>query len=191
MTLEKGSSMDTPVVGQESAEQYSAQADVTNNTQTLWCQVDRTIEAWLKERQSLILLLCAVDGLREYTPQGTPVFVKVQAFCEVMVDYVSAGHFEIYEKLVQEAEIFGDDASELVDALYPKLRQSTEMALWFNDKYENSDKCAENIDALTRDMSLIAESLSERFELEDRLIADLHARYRELAATSAHDEIDL
>lgn len=189
MTLQKGSSMDAPVVGEKSAGRDSEKTGVEQDSQTLWCQVDRMIDTWLKERQSLILLLCAVDGLREYTPQGTPVFVKVQAFCEIMLDYVSAGHFEIYEKLVQEAENFGDDASELVDAMYPKLRQSTEMALWFNDKYENSDKCADNIDALTRDMSLIAESLSERFELEDRLIADLHARYRELVATSAHDEV--
>lgn len=191
MNLKKGSSMNAPTVEQQSTEEYSSQSVASMSTKDLWCQVDRTIEAWLKERQSLILLLCAVDGLREYTPQGTPVFVKVQAFCEVMVDYVSAGHFEIYEKLVQEAENFGDDASELVDALYPKLRQSTEMALWFNDKYENSEKCAENIDELTRDMSLIAESLSERFELEDKLIADLHARYKELVAASSQDAVKL
>lgn len=182
--------MDAPLVGKKTVAQFSAEAVAEMSTQSLWQRVDRAIEGWLKDRQSLILLLCAVDGLREYTPQGTPVFVKVQAFCDVMVDYVSAGHFEIYEKLVQEAENFGDDASELVDALYPKLRQSTEMALWFNDKYEDKDKFSENADSLTRDMSLIAESLSERFELEDRLIDDLHARHRDLVASNVPNEID-
>jgi len=144
--------------------------------------IDRIIDDWLKERQSLILLMCAVDGLREYTPQGTPVFVKVQAFCDVMVDYVSAGHFEVYEKLVQEAENFGDDITELMESVFPQIQESTQLALWFNDRYDSSEKCTEHLDTLTSDLSKIAESLSTRFELEDRLIADIHARHKELVA---------
>jgi regulator of sigma D len=70
----------------------------------------------------------------------------------------------------------------LMNELFPKLKASTTQALWFNDKYENNEKFNENRDALTSDMSHIAESLSERFELEDRLIADLHARHRAVVA---------
>ena len=169
-------------VGSASVERFVGRPLSGLSDQELWQQVDALITGWLKERQSLILLLCAVDGLREFTPPGTPVFVKVQAFCELLVDYVSAGHFEVYGKLVQEAENFGEDASELVDALFPKLKEATTLALWFNDKYEDRDKFEKNRDSLTADMSLIAESLSERFELEDQLIADLHARHKATVA---------
>ena len=32
----------------------------------------------------------------------------LQRFCEILVDYVSAGHFEVYEQLTAEGKAFGD-----------------------------------------------------------------------------------
>ena len=151
-------------------------------TKEIWGEIDKLVEGWLKERQSLILLLCAVDGLREYTPRRTPVGIKIQAFCEVLMDYVSAGHFEVYEKLCQEGEVFGDDIAALTDSLYPKINVSTETALWFNDKYQTVDDCEQNLTELSRDMSIMAEQLSERFDLEDQLINTLHLSHRDLVA---------
>ncbi len=147
-----------------------------------WTEVQKYIDTWLNERQSLILLMCAVDGLREYTPEGTPVQVKIQAFCELLMDYVSAGHFEIYDKLIQEAEEFGEDRSPLVNDLYPKINMSTELALRFNEKYETQEQCEEQYAELWKDMSLIAEHLSERFEMEDQLINALHDCHKDQVA---------
>ncbi len=53
-----------------------------------WGSVDKLIKHWLKERQELIVLYCKVDGLKEFTPQDTPIAVKVQALCQVLIDYV-------------------------------------------------------------------------------------------------------
>lgn len=137
--------------------------------------LDKVIAAWLKERQTLIVLLCAVHGLREIMPKETPIAVKIQAFCQVMMDYVSAGHFEIYGKLRDSAQAaHGDAGDALLNQVYPKIDVTTDRALRFNDKYETVEKCGMHIDDLDKELSIIAENLSMRFDLEDLLIAELH-----------------
>ena len=136
--------------------------------------LDKIISAWLKERQTLIVLLCAVHGLREIMPKETPIAVKIQAFCQVMMDYVSAGHFEIYGKLRESAQAHGDAGDALLNQVYPKIDVTTDLALRFNDKYETVEKCGMHIDDLDKELSIIAENLSMRFDLEDLLIAELH-----------------
>ncbi len=152
-----------------------------NETQIHWREFDELVSRWLKERQSLIVLLCAVHGLRDIMSKDTPVAVKVQAFCQVLMDYVSAGHFEIYGKLIREADEFGEDASEIFQTTYPRIDKTTEQALAFNDKYETIEKSALHLEQLSDDLSKLAESLSHRFDLEDQLIEVLHNSHREQA----------
>lgn len=147
-----------------------------------WGKVDQLIDGWLKERQDLIILYCAVDGLKEYAPSDTPISVKLQAFSQMLIDYVSAGHFEIYDELTQEAEEFQDDYSELVRSILPRIQESTELALDFNDKYANLELCIESLQQVATDLSLLGEKIVERFELEDQMIEALHNRHRELVA---------
>jgi len=147
-----------------------------------WGKVDQLIEGWLKERQDLIILYVAVDGLKEIAPSDTPISVKLQAFSQMLIDYVSAGHFEIYDELTQEAEEFQDDYSELVTSVLPRIQESTELSLDFNDKYANLELCVESLDQVATDLSLLGEKMVERFELEDKMIEVLHTRHRELVA---------
>ncbi len=138
--------------------------------------LNKIIAAWLKERQTLIVLLCAVHGLREIMPKETPIAIKIQAFCQVMMDYVSAGHFEIYGKLRDGVQAHGEAGDALLNHVYPKIDITTDKALVFNDKYETIEKCGMHIDDLDKELSIIAENLSMRFDLEDLLIAELHNR---------------
>jgi len=147
-----------------------------------WGKVDQLIEGWLKERQDLIKLYVAVDGLKELAPSDTPISVKLQAFSQMLIDYVSAGHFEIYDELTQEAEEFQEDYSELVTSALPRIQESTELALDFNDKYANLELCIESLQQVVTDLSLLGEKMVERFELEDQMIDVLHTRHRELVA---------
>lgn len=147
-----------------------------------WGTVDKLIERWLKERQELILLYCAVDGLRDFTPKETPINVKVQAFCDVLIDYVSAGHFEIYDELMQEAADFKEDYKEFTATILPRIQESTEIAVEFNDKYLNTELEADDMATLAIDLSKLGENMVDRFELEDQLIDVLHNRHRELVA---------
>lgn len=147
-----------------------------------WGQVDKLIKQWLKERQELIVLYCKVDGLKEFTPQDTPIAVKVQALCQVLIDYVSAGHFEIYDQLVREAEHFNDDYQERVSRVLPRIEASTALALEFNDRYASVAKCEKGLKSLAKDLNTLGMVMVERFDLEDQLIDHLHNCHRERVA---------
>ena len=147
-----------------------------------WGTVDRLIKHWLKERQELILLYCKVDGLKEYSQKDTPIAIKVQALCQVLIDYVSAGHFEIYHQLVREAEEFNEDYRDLITGVFPEIERSTALALEFNDRYASVELCEKGMQSLARDLNALGEVMVERFELEDKLIATLHDCHSELVA---------
>ena len=147
-----------------------------------WSSVDKVIEKWLNERQEMILLYCAIDGLKQFTPKETPISIKIQAFCQVLVDYVSAGHFEIYDQLMEEAEQFNDDGIEIAKRVYPKIHATTDTALNFNDKYDTPEHCEKLLSSLPRDLSVLGEHLETRFDLEDLLIEKLHNSHKEIVA---------
>lgn len=154
----------------------------TSNPIEQWGTVDKLIKHWLRERQELIVLYCKVDGLKEFTPQDTPIAVKVQALCQVLIDYVSAGHFEIYDRLMREAEEFNDDYQDLISRVIPEIEKSTTLALEFNDRYATVEQCEKSMKTLARDLNALGLVMVERFELEDQLIAALHDCHRELVA---------
>ncbi|CBL47171.1 Regulator of sigma D [gamma proteobacterium HdN1] len=146
-----------------------------------WQSVDQLVNKWLKSRQELILLFCAVDSLRDFAPKSTPAAVKVKAFCQSMIDYISAGHFKIYDELIDEISELEDDADDLITGILPQIQTSTEIAIEFNDRYADAN-IKEITPQIARHLSLLGEKLAERFELEDRLVEILHSRQHALAA---------
>ncbi len=92
-----------------------------------------------------------------------------------MVDYTSAGHFEVYDQLVKEGQEFDDkeglksagESFKIVDA-------TTEEILDFNDKYQETD----DLDAILGDLSKLGETLASRFEAEDSMIEVLHVAHK-------------
>ncbi len=147
-----------------------------------WGGVHGLIDRWLNERQELLVLYCAIKGLKPYSPRETPLSVKVQAFCQVMMDYCSAGHFEVYEQLTLEAQEFNDGGLDLAKKHYPRLEAITEKCVEFNDSYDTAEHCLEKMTDLNNDLSKLGELLEERFLLEDELIETLHNAHREIVA---------
>jgi regulator of sigma D len=147
-----------------------------------WGGTHELIDRWLHERQELLVHFFSVDGLDPYAPEDTPLTIKVKAFCQLLVDYLSAGHFEIYEQLIREAKDFNDGGEELAAVLLPKLEATTSQMIAFNDKYscdENVDKYLESIDS---DLAKMGELMANRFEMEDQLIQVLHEAHRDKVA---------
>ena len=152
-----------------------------NSSQTQALIGDQLINSWLSERQDLILLLCAVTGLEEYTPQDTPQEIKVQAFCQVLIDYISAGHFEVYQQLLKEGEERPETQAEAL-RLMPLLEDSTELALRFNEDFDTAEHSRQLKTSLPKMLSELGEKLVERFVIEDHIIKLLHEPQRTMAA---------
>lgn len=147
-----------------------------------WGGVETLIEGWLKERQELIVLYCSLSGAQAVSSSKTRQMQKLKKFCEILVDYVSAGHFEIYDQLLKEAEDFQDGGEQLASKIYPKLTKTTEIALDFNDKYDTEEHCKDLLTQLAPDLSRLGEVLVSRFEMEDQLIQVLHTQHASLVA---------
>lgn len=148
--------------------------------QERWGGVHEIIDRWLKQRQHLIETWIVLRDRGEYTPTDTP---KIQHLCELLVDYVSVGHFNVYEQLALEAEEFKDDSAlKLLNELMPEIDESTEVALEFNDKYDTKEHCNAQLEALPFSMQPLSVVMAERFQLEDRLIKELHEAHSEKSA---------
>ena len=103
----------------------------------------------------------------------------MRRLCEVMVDYVSAGHFEVYEQLIQEGKEFEDtEGLKKAASLYQIIDETTEKLIDFNDKYEEID----DLSTLVNDLSATGEVLANRFEAEDQMINVLHTAHKQLVS---------
>ncbi|MFC3851886.1 sigma D regulator [Salinispirillum marinum] len=155
------------------------------NAKELWGGVHDLIDRWLNERRDLIVRMFALTQPQESNSKEIPLAHRVETFCEILVDYVSAGHFEIYEQLMREAREFNDGSEALAEAIFPKIQATTEAILDFNDAYQGAEQVSARQTQLNADLSALAETLEERFELEDQLIQSLHEVHREKALTTA------
>jgi regulator of sigma D len=136
-----------------------------------WGGKSQTIDRWLQERQALLVTYCSLAGINE-SNSSLPDADDIAAFCGALLDYLSAGHFEVFELLTEN----GDDVTGLglKENLYPELTKTTDAALAFNDKFAEavSAKQAAGFDSALADLG---ETLEERFALEDELIAHMHS----------------
>ncbi len=151
------------------------------NAQERWGGVHQLIDRWLGERRELVLAYTSLTR----APQAPAINGEsLQGFCELLVDYVSAGHFEVYEQLTNEARAFNDQRGlELAKQIYPRIEVITEVALAFNDRCDNGD-CRDSA-SLVDELNRLGQLLHERFELEDCLIEVLHNAHQEQAAVLA------
>ncbi|CAM2980761.1 MULTISPECIES: Rsd/AlgQ family anti-sigma factor [Pseudomonas] len=140
------------------------------NAQERWGGVHKLIDSWLKARHELVRAFDALGAKPEALAQNCE---SLQDFCGVLVDYVSTGHFEIYEQLTSEAKAFNDKRGlELAETIYPRIDVITEKLLAFNDLCDAGKCVAEKFKEL-------GGLLHERFELEDCLIEVLHNAHKE------------
>ena len=147
------------------------------NAQERWGGVHSLIDRWLEQRRDLLVsfieLKEACDAELESVSKS-----RIDHFSESLMDYISAGHFEIYPQLAEEARAFNDESAlETAEKLLERLEMSTEMVLAFDTDYASSVSCQQNLARLPAWIDRLARGLTERFALEDQLIARLHAAH--------------
>ncbi len=142
--------------------------------------VEDLLTRWLKERRELLGKYTQIAVALDSTPLPEKLTERQRALCAVLVDYVSAGHFEVFHELLNEAETFGDSSGSLAQQVMPAIGDTTEVILAYEEKYGSGNAYPET---LQRDLSSLGEVLESRFVLEDRLIAGLHNRHRRLVET--------
>ena len=126
------------------------------------------VDKLLVERQEMLRLFCQVSGLEPYNSEK-PVQEALGEFCQVLMDYMAFGHFEIYDRISRNEER-RSSVVRVAEEVYPKVVEATDAAVAFNDKYDSSDHEIV-LDQLSQDLSVLGEKLATRVEMEDKLVA--------------------
>ena len=136
----------------------------------------KEIKQLIANRNNVLSLFYDLASQADENGQRDQVVEQLQEFCQELVDYLAAGHFEIYRRL-EEGEERRDDMRGLADQIYAAITQTTQAAVDFNDMYDLSEGFSpELMDELPRHLSRLGEQLATRIELEDRFIDTLLAK---------------
>lgn len=133
------------------------------------------IDHWLETRQSLIVEYCKLAALQPCSKTNVielPSPSELQNFCQHLVDYISEGHFKIYDMVMDRWKSTGFIVTDDIHKTYAQIVLTTDPLLNFNDKYSEVDEDDELLD-FDSDMSLVGEILETRFEVEDELIQQI------------------
>ena len=127
----------------------------------------KIVQELLDERQQLWSLYSALAARQPFTG-NEPLAPKIREFCQLLIDYISLGHFGIYQRIndgTERRRVVLDAAAEV----YSRIAETTDAALAFNDRYEKLAPEALR-ERLAEDLSCLGEALATRTELEDRLV---------------------
>lgn len=146
-------------------------------TQQKYGGANTVIDNWLTERQDLLVQYCKLAGLPPYeNNKSLPSDDSVNEFCQILIDYLSAGHFEIYDDIVKQCQEHGPESKALANEIYPKISETTEALVEFNDKYSDITEQSD-LSNFDEDLSEMGQVLEQRLELEDELIHTLYAKH--------------
>lgn len=127
------------------------------------------VDHWFHVRKQLLVAYYNLVGIKP----GKESFVRLSEkalddFCQSLMDYLSAGHFNIYERILCGME--RNHPLSPATKIYPQLEANTlQIMEYYDSSLENAinhDNCIEFQQAL----SGIGEALAARFALEDELI---------------------
>ena len=128
------------------------------------------VDRWLHVRKHLLVAYYKLVGLKP----GKESFMRLNekaldSFCQSLVDYLSSGHFSIYERILGEME--GDTPLLAATRLYPQLEANTQQIMDYYDSTLGNAINHDNYLEFQKVLSDLGEALEERFTLEDKLIA--------------------
>ena len=145
-----------------------------DKTRQMFAGKHESMEALLIARHALLVQFVGLVDAKGSRKKCLPSSHAVQDFCNQLVDYISAGHFEIYHTVVSAIEKASGRRLSIVNRILPRIEATTEVALHFNDLYGQGELDDDMLMRLDEDLNRLGPILEERFRLEDRLVAALH-----------------
>jgi len=150
---------------------------------------NKLVDRWLHVRKHLLVAYYNLVGIKP----GKESYMRLNEkalddFCQSLVDYLSDGHFNIYERIIREME--GTSPFLAATKLYPQLEANTQQIMDYYDSTLENAIDHDNYLEFQQALSDLGEALEERFTLEDKLIAlaldnDLNIRSEENVARPA------
>lgn len=131
------------------------------------------ISHMLEERKQLLSLMLQASKIQQDNPPQSDLDL-LDEFCQVMVDYIAAGHFGLYERIVAGTER-RKNVADLALKVYPVIEKTTDLAVAFSEKYTDN-KAKNGLDGMVGELSTLGEALATRIDLEDQLIQALTDR---------------
>jgi regulator of sigma D len=117
------------------------------------------------ERHDVWTSYCEIVQKKPF-PVNAQMKRELVKFSQLLIDYISLGHFGVYERLMSGNER-RDRVLNAAKEIYPDLSVTTDAAVSFNDKYDHVEEIDEFSD-LEQDLSVLGESLAIRIDLEDK-----------------------
>lgn len=131
--------------------------------------MNKLADFWLSRRRQLLIVYYRLIGAKP--SRGAVIVIDEKSlddFCQNLVDYLSAGHFSIYERIIHN--ISDTSPVRAAISIYPSLQENTTQIMHLYDSHLESAIDHNSYAQLQRALSEIGEMLEERFILEDKLI---------------------
>ncbi|ORM69885.1 anti-RNA polymerase sigma 70 factor [Pantoea wallisii] len=127
------------------------------------------VDSWLRARRQLLVTYYELIGMKPNKEALTALDEQaLDAFCHNLVDYLSTGHFSVYERIISEME--GDSPLIAAAQIYPSLESNTDRIMQLYDSHLQQAINDENCVDFQQALSEVGEALESRFTLEDKLI---------------------
>ncbi|MDW6018240.1 sigma D regulator [Vibrio plantisponsor] len=142
-------------------------------TQEQWGGASDVIDHWLEKRQHVVVEYCKIAALQPCASKASvselPSPQELQYFCQEIVDYISEGHFKVYDMVMSKWQSTGFKATDEINRAYAEIILTTDPLLNFTDKYAAVSE-EDELETFDEDLSKVGQILESRFELEDHLI---------------------
>ena len=130
---------------------------------------NKLVDRWLHMRKHLLVAYYNLVGIKP----GKESYMRLNEkaldnFCQSLVDYLSDGHFNIYERIIREME--GTNPYLTASKLYPLLEANTQQIMDYYDSTLENAIDHDNYLEFQQALSDLGEALEGRFTLEDKLI---------------------
>ena len=130
------------------------------------------LDALVASRTETLSLLTDLAKRQPFSPDPT-MEKALRRFCEALIDYTASAHFQLYRYLADNRER-RKSVLDIADELYPRIVETTDIILRFNDKYE-SMSLDNSVEFLAIDLSNLGECIADRIQYEDRVINAMSA----------------